>query len=201
MRSRLTSGRVMAVTGVLAILIALAVGGIGIAQGSSQPPRHPAKAAKAKPKRHALDVDYKSGQVDVIGEGEGSSDLQSSDEATLTGPPFAGHTAEVDESRFFTYTNRDEIPHHDFSGREQVSFEVAVFASSKFKGRATGKLRGLYDYAVDSEGNPLNPITGVITSGSGTFKGAGGRFTVLDFHPTNNDPVRYAAHWKGFIRY
>jgi hypothetical protein len=189
-----------AVAPVVAVVVTLVVGGVGAAQGSAPAPQGHAKASKSK-KRHALDVDYRSGFVDVVGEGEGPSDVEFSDEATLTGRPFGRHKAELNESRFFTYNSPHEIPRMDYSGREQVSFEALVFGSSKFKGRPTGKLRGLYDYAVDSEGNPLDPITGVITSGGGTFRGAGGRFTVLGLHTTNNDPVKLAAHWKGFIRY
>ena len=186
---------------IAAAVVALAVGGMGIARGSSDLSTERAKAAKSKKKRHALDVDYKTGQIDVISEGEGLSDVQFSDKAKLAGRPFGSYKAHLEEDRFFTFNAPNQVPRMDFSGTEQVSFKAAVYASKKFRGRPTGKFRGVYNYSLDSDGNILNPITGVITSGSGTFKGAGGRFDVLDLHRTSNDPERLGGHWTGFIRY
>jgi len=186
---------------IAAVVVALLAGSIGIAQGSSDPPTDRAKAAKGKKKRHTLDVAYKTSQIDVVGEGEGSSDVQSSDDAKLAGRPFGVYKAHLDEDRFFTYKVPGQIPRNDYSGTENVSFKAAVFANPKFRGRATGTFRGFYNYSLDSDGNILSPITGVITSGTGTFKGAGGRFDVLGLVRTSNDPERQAGHWKGFIRY
>jgi hypothetical protein len=185
---------------VAAVVVALSAGGMGIAQGSSHPPSDRAKAAKGK-KRHTLDVAYKTSQIDIVGEGEGSSDAELSDDAKLQGRPFGVYKAHLDEDRFFTYTVPNQIPRSDYSGSESVSFKAAVFADPKFRGRTTGTFRGLYTYSLDSDGNILSPITGVITSGTGTFKGAGGRFDVLGLVRTSHDPERQAGRWRGFIRY
>jgi hypothetical protein len=182
---------------VVAVVVALSVGGMGIAQGSSHASTDRAKAAKAK-KRHQLDVDYKTGFIDVVGEGEGSSDVQFSDEAKLAGRPFGSYKAHLDEDRFFTYTTPNQIPRMDYSGSENVSFTAVVAGDGRSSG---GKFRGFYSFSLDADGNILNPISGVITSGSGKFKGAGGRFDVLDLHRTSTNPERQGGHWKGFIRY
>jgi hypothetical protein len=183
---------------IVAVVVTLTVGGIGIAQGSSHPSDYPAKAAKGKKKRHALDVDYKTNEITVISEGEGSSDVQLSDEAKLAGRPFGSFKAQLHENRFFTWNIPSQNPRTDYSASEQVSFKAGVFGSATSK---DSTFRGFWNYSRDSEGNFLNPITGVITGGSGKLKGAGGTFEVLDLHDTSTDPERQAGHWKGFIRY
>ena len=183
---------------IVAVVVALSVGGVGIAQGSSHPSDYPAKSAKGKKKRHALDADYKTEQVDVISEGEGSSDVQLSDHAKLAGRPFGSIKADLLENRFFTWNIPGQIPREDFSASEQVSFKAVVGAPRQ---PPLGTFRGFWNYSQDSEGNILNPITGVITSGSGKFKGAVGTFEVLGLYAFHTDPAQYKGHWTGFIRY
>lgn len=178
---------------VVAVVI-LSMGGMGIAQGSSHPS---ANAAKGKKKRHTLDADWKTGPQDIIGEGERGADLEGTDEAKLVGRPFGKGKALLDESSRFNYNHPDEIPRNDYSGEYRVSFDADVFEGGQFQ----GTFSGFYDYSVDSEGNPSTVPTGQIAGGTRRFKGATGSFTVEDFHSTSNDPVKYAGHWQGSIRY
>jgi hypothetical protein len=178
---------------IVAVVVILSVGGIGIAQGSAHPA---ANAAKGKKKRHTLEADWKTGPQDVIGEGERGADLEGTDDAKLVGRPF-WKKALLDERFRFTYNHPGEIPRMDYGGEYHVTFDGDVIGGGKF----LGAFRGFYDYSVDSEGNPSTVPTGKITGGSRKFKGATGSFTVQDFQRTGDDPVRYAGRWKGSIRY
>src|SRR5262245_55966401 len=91
---------------IVAVVAALSVGGIGIAQGSSAWPDHPATAAKKKAKkkkRHALDVAYKSGQIDVIDEGTEKADVVFQAYSKLNGRPFGAFKAHMYEERFLRF--------------------------------------------------------------------------------------------------
>lgn len=171
----------------------LSVGGMGIAQGSSHTS---ASASKAK-KTRTLDAAWKTSPQDIFGEGERGADLEGSDEAKLEGRPFGKGNALLDETFRFTYDHPDEIPRNDYGGRYHVTFDADVIRRGKFR----GTFRGFYDYSVDSEGNPSTVPTGKIIDGGRELKGATGSFTIQDFHVTSNDPVKYAGHWKGSIRY
>ncbi len=179
---------------IVVVAVTLSVAGIGIAQGSSHPS---ANAAKGKKRSHTLDADWKTGPQDVIGEGERGADLEGTDEAKLEGRPFGKGKALLDEEFRFTYNHPDEIPRMDYGGAYHVSFDADVMERGKFQ----GTFSGFYDYSVDSEGNPSTIPAGQITGGNRKFKGATGSFTVQDFHSTSNDPVKYAGHWQGSIRY
>ena len=183
---------------IVAVAVTLSVGGLGIAQGSSQPSDHRGNAATGKKKVHTLDADWKTGPLDVIGEGERGSDVEGTDEAKLVGRPFA-KKALLDEVFTFTYNQPGQLPRIDYSGTYHVTFDADVFSVGGRKFHGT--FRGYYDYSVDSEGNPTAAPTGQITGGSREFQGATGSFTVLDFHNTSNDPVKRAGRWKGSIRY
>ena len=181
---------------IVALVVALSVGGLGIAQGSSRPPDVPANAAKAKKKTYAFNADWKTGPQDVIGEGERGSDVEGTDEAKLRGLPFA-KKALLDELSRFTYDHPDQIPRMDYSGTYHVTFDAGVYDRGMF----LGTFSGFYDYSVDSEGNPTAAPIGRITGGTREFKGAKGSFTVLDLHYTSNDPAKQAGRWKGSISY
>ena len=180
---------------IVAVVVSLSVGSLGIAQGSSGP-SDPADAAKSKKKSHPLNADWKTGPQDVIGEGERGSDVEGTDEAKLRGLPFA-KKALLDELSQFNYNRSGEIPRTDYSGTYHVTFDADVYN----RGRFIGTFSGFYDYSVDTEGNPTAPPTGRITGGTRAFKGATGSFTVLDFHYTSHDPVKTAGRWKGSITY
>jgi hypothetical protein len=175
------------------MVVIASVGGIAIAQGDS---RSSASAAKAK-KTRTLDANWKTGPQDILGEGERGADLEGSDEAKLEGRPFGKGKALLDEYLRVTYNHPNEIPRMDYGGTYHVSFDADVIRRGKFR----GTFRGFYDYSVDSEGNPSTVPTGKIIDGSRELKGATGSFTIQDFHSTSNDPVKYAGHWKGSIRY
>lgn len=181
---------------ILAVAVALFVGGVGIASGSSQTSGNAATAAQAKKKRHVLDAAWKTGPHDVIGEEERGVDVEGTDEAKLVGRPFA-KKALLDELSLLTFNRHGEMPRRDYSGAYHVTFDADVYVHA----RVIGSFKGFYDYSVDAEGNPLAPPVGQITGGNRAFKGASGSFTVLDFHATSNDPVKYAGRWKGSIRY
>lgn len=181
---------------IVAVVVTLSAGGIGIAQGSSHPSDFPANAAKSKKKSYTLDADWKTGPLDVIGEGERGADVEGTDEAKLRGLSFA-KKALLDEVFTLKYNQPGQIPRTDYSGTYHVTFDADVFTGLKFH----GTFRGFYDYSVDSEGNVTAAPTGQITGGSREFKGATGSFTVLDFHNTSNDPVKRAGRWQGTIRY
>jgi hypothetical protein len=175
---------------IVAVVVALSVGGIGIAYGSSHPSAHTAKKAKGKKKNHVLSADYKTSPVSVIDEGPNT--VEFSDDAKLVGRPFGNTKAHLDEDSVVTYNQPQPSP--DFSGTEHTTFKAVFYASGGF-------FRGFYDYSLDSNGNATGPITGVITGGGGTFRGAKGSFQVVDlvaFHP---EAVQYRAHWQGSIRY
>lgn len=175
---------------IVSFVLALSVGGMGIAQATPHPTAHAAK--KGKRKNHVLSVDYKTSPVSVIDE-PGPNTVEFSDDAKLVGRPFGNRKAHLDEDSLVTYNQ--PRPSSDFSGTEHTTFK-AVFYSGP-----GGAFRGFYDFSLDSNGNPTGPITGVITGGGGMFKGATGSFQVLDlvaFHP---ESVQYRAHWQGSIRY
>lgn len=182
---------------IVAVVVALSVGGIGIAQGSSNPSDHLAKAA-AKKKRHTLNVAYKSGQIDVIDEGTETADVVFQAYSKLKGRPFGAFKAQMNEERFLKWNVPNQIPRIDASATVQVTFTAVIRGARKSE---DGRFRGFWNYSQDSAGNILSPITGIISSGSGKFKGAGGRFDVIGIHNTSNDPVRQEARWTGFIRY
>jgi hypothetical protein len=169
-----------------------------MAQGSAQPSDHPAKAAKKKkkgkkPKRRALDVEYKTEQISVTDEG-GSSDVEFGTYSKLLGKPFGAFKPNMDEWRYLNWVVPGQVPRTDFSATVQVTFTASILGQ-------TGRFKGFWNYSQDADGNILHPITGVITSGTGQFKGAGGRFAVLDLHDTGSEIQKQAGHWKGFIRY
>jgi len=174
---------------VVALVVALAAGGVGIAQGSSGPAAQTAKG-KGKKKNHVLSADYKTSPVSVVDETENS--VEFSDDAKLVGRPFGNTKAHLTEDAVLTYNQ--PRPSQDFSGTQHTTFKAEFFASG-------ATFRGYYDYTVDSNGDPSGPINGVITGGSGTYRGAKGHFQVLDlvaFHP---ESVQYRGHWQGSIRY
>ena len=175
---------------IVAVAVALSIGGIGIAYGSSHPSAHPAKKGKGKKKRHVLSADYKTSPVSVVDEGPNT--VEFSDDAKLVGRPFGNLKAHLTEDSVVTYNQ--PRPSSDFSGTEHTTFKADFFSSGAF-------FRGFYDYSLDSNGDPTGPITGVITGGRGTFRGAKGSFQVADlvaFHP---ESVQYRGHWQGSIRY
>jgi hypothetical protein len=176
---------------IVAVVAALSVGGIGIAYGSSHPSAHPAKKAKGKKKNHVLSADYKTAPVSVIDE-PGPNTVEFSDDAKLVGRPFGNTKAHLDEDSLLTYNQ--PRPSQDYSGTEHTTFKAVFYASG-------ATFRGFYDFSLDSNGNPTGPVTGVITGGSGTYRGAKGSFQVLNlvaFHP---ESVQYMGHWQGSIRY
>ena len=175
---------------IVAAAVALSVGGIGIAYGSAHPSAHPAKSGKGKKKRHVLSADYKTSPVSVVDEGPNT--VEFSDDAKLVGRPFGNLKAHLTEDSVLTYNQ--PRPSSDFSGTEHTTFKAVFFSSGAF-------FRGFYDYSLDANGDPTGPITGVITGGRGTFRGAKGSFQVVDlvaFHP---ESVQYRGHWQGSIRY
>jgi hypothetical protein len=182
---------------IVALVITLSVGGIGIAQGSSHLSTDRAKAAKGKKKRHKLDAEFKTGPLDVLSEGEFGADYEGSDEAKLLGRPFGTKKAHLDERLLFTYNQQGQIPQTDYSGTGHVTFDADVIGGGKFH----GTFRGFYDYSTDVNGQPSGPVNGRITGGSRMFKGAKGSFTVLDLRYISSDPAKLAGRWKGFIRY
>ncbi len=171
-------------------MVALSVGGLGVAQVSA----HPSPLAKAagKKKAHKLSLDYKTSPIDVIDE-PGAGTVVSSDEAKLTGSPLGRRKAHVDEQDVFTFNVAEQIPRTDYSGTHQIFFKADVFGLGTFSGS--------YDYSVDSDGNPSTPITGVIDSGKRAFRGAKGSFSVLDLVAFHTDPEQLRGRWKGSIRY
>jgi hypothetical protein len=176
---------------IIAVVVAVSVGGIGAAEGSSHPFAGHAEKAKGKKKNHVLSADYKTAPVSVVDEGPNT--VEFSDDAKLVGRPFGSTKAHLDEDSVLTF-NQATIPRTDFSGSEHTTFKAVFFSSG-------GSFRGFYDYAVDSNGDPSGPVTGVITGGRGTFRGAKGSFHVVDlvaFHP---ESVQYKGHWQGSIRY
>jgi hypothetical protein len=181
---------------IIAVVVGLSVGGMGIAQGSSRSPDFPANAATTKKKSHAFNADWTTGPQDVIGEGERGADVEGTDEAKLRGLPFA-KKALLDELYRLTYNHPGQIPRTDYSGTYHVTFDADAYDRGKF----IGAFSGFYDYSFDSEGNLTAAPTGRITGGSRKFKGAKGSFTILDFHNTSHDPVTLAGRWKGSIRY
>ena len=173
---------------IVVVVVALSVGGIGIAYGSSHPSAHPAKKAKGK-KRHVLSADYKTSPVSVIDETPNT--VEFSDDAKLVGRPFGNRKAHLTEDSLVTYNQ--PFPSTDFSGTEHTTFKAVFYSGGSFS--------GFYDYSLDSNGNPSGVINGVITGGGGAFGGAKGSFQVLDlvaFHP---ESVQYRGHWQGSIRY
>jgi hypothetical protein len=61
---------------IAAVVVAMSVGGIGVAYGDSHPSGHPAIKAKGKRKNHVLSVDYKTAPVRVIDESQNTVDVQ-----------------------------------------------------------------------------------------------------------------------------
>jgi hypothetical protein len=176
----------------LSFVLALSVGGIGLAQASQHPPVHAAKKGKGKRKNHVLSADYKTSPVSVIDEPSATS-VEFSDDAKLVGRPFGARKAHLDETALATYNQ--PRPSSDFSGTQHTAFNAEFFSGDG------GGFKGFYDMTLDSNGNATGPINGVITGGSGMFKGAKGSFQVQDlvaFHP---ESVQYRAHWQGSIRY
>jgi hypothetical protein len=175
---------------IVAVVVALSVGGIGVAYGSSHSSANPAKEAKGKKRNHVLSADYKTSPVSVIDE-PGPNSVEFSDEAKLVGRPFGNRKAHLDEDSLLTYNQ--PRPSQDFSGTQHTTFKAVVFD--------LGTFRGFYDYSLDANGDPSGVINGVITGGGGAFRGAKGSFQVLDlvaFHP---ESVQYKGHWQGSIRY
>jgi hypothetical protein len=163
--------------------------GVGVAQGVSQPSAH---SAKGKKKSHKLSADYKTSPVSVIDE-PGPNSVEFSDDAKLVGRPFGNRKAHLDEDSLLTYNQPQ--PSMDFSGTEHTTFKAELFSGD------AGTFRGFYDYSLDSNGNPSGPVTGVITGGSGAFRGAKGSFQIVNLVPFHPESVQYRGHWQGSIRY
>src|SRR3954452_9380002 len=145
------------------VVVALVLGVIGVAYGSSHPSTHPAREAKGK-KSHKLSADYKTAPVSVIDEPTPNT-VEFSDDAKLVGRPFGNLKAHLDEDSLLTYNQADGgSSRTDYSGSYHVTFNAVFYASGS-------KFRGFYDYSVDSNGDPSGPITGRITGGSGRYRG------------------------------
>jgi hypothetical protein len=172
---------------ILAIAVALSVGGVGLAQADSHLSAQAAK--KGKKKRHTLNADYKSGPLGIID--ESANTLTSEDESRLVGQPFGAKKAHLEEVSVLTFTN----PGTDYSGTYHFNFKAVVY------GHHGGGFRGFYDYSVDANGNQSTPVTGTITGGSGTYRGATGSFVVTDLTPFHLENVQYRGHWQGSMRY
>jgi hypothetical protein len=176
---------------IVAVVVALCVGGIGIAHGSPHPLAHPAKKGK---KNHVLSADYKTSPVSVIDE-PGPNTVQFSDDAKLVGRPFGKLKAHLDEDSVLTYNQSSSgSPRTDYSGSYHVTFKAVFYGDG-------ASFRGFYDYSIDSNGDPSSAITGSITGGRGTFRGAKGSFQVLDFVAFHPEATQYKGHWQGSIRY
>jgi hypothetical protein len=174
---------------IVALMVVFLGGGIGVAQGSSHP--SPPLATKATGKKtHVLSVDYKSGRRGI--DNTTPTTTQLDDQGRIAGRPFGGKRVEVDELIVDTYNSPNCIPF--CSGTEHTTFKIDAFPR--------GKVRGFYDFSFGSDGNPSTPITGSITGGSGTFRGAKGSFQVVNRVAVHiGDTTGYTAHWQGSIRY
>ena len=180
---------------IVAVVVALSVGGMGVAYGSSQRSTHLAIKAKGKKKNHVLSADFKTAPVSVVDEPTPNT-VEFSDDAKLVGRPFGNRKAHLTEDSLLTYNQPSSgSSRTDFSGTQHTTFK-AVF----YNGEAGG-FRGSYDYSLDSNGDPSGPIAGVITGGSGTFRGAKGSFQVVDFVAFHPEATQYKAHWQGSMRY
>src|SRR4029077_3679544 len=178
---------------IVAAVVALSVGGIGIAHGSSHPTVVQAKKAKGK-KNHKLSADYKTAPVSVIDEPTANT-VEFSDDAKLVGRPFGNLKAHLDEDSLLTYNQPSTgTTRTDYSGSFHVTFKAVFYSDGSF-------FRGFYDYSVDSNGDPSSPITGAITGGRGTYRGAKGSFQVLNFEAFHPESTQYRGHWQGSIRY
>jgi hypothetical protein len=177
---------------IVAVVVALCVGGIGIAHGNTHPSAHLAK--KGKKKNHVLSADYKTSPVSVIDE-PGPNTVEFSDDAKLVGRPFGNLKAQLDEDSLLTYNQSSSgSPRTDYSGTYHVTFKAVFYGDG-------ASFRGFYDYSIDSNGDPSSAITGSITGGRGTFRGAKGSFQVLDFVAFHPEATQYKGHWQGSIRY
>src|SRR3954451_21621119 len=169
---------------VVAVLVALSVGGGGIAYGRSHGSKDPAMKAKGKKKNHRLSADYKTAPVSVIDEPSANA-VEFSDDAKLVGRPFGNLKAHLDEDSLLTYNQADGgSSRTDYSGSYHVTFNAVFYASGS-------KFRGFYDYSVDSNGDPSGPITGRITGGSGRYRGAKGTFQILNFVAFHPEATQY----------
>jgi hypothetical protein len=178
---------------IVAAVVALSVGGIGIAHGSSHPTVDHAKKAKGK-KNHKLSADYKTAPVSVIDEPTANT-VEFSDDAKLVGRPFGNLKAHLDEDSVLTYNQASNgSPRTDYSGSYHVTFKAVFYSDG-------ASFRGSYDYSIDSNGNPSSAITGEITGGRGKFRGAKGNFQVVDFVAFHPEATQYMGHWQGSIRY
>jgi hypothetical protein len=179
---------------IVAVVVALSVGGIGNASGNSHASADPAIKAKGKKKNHVLSADYKTAPVSVIDEPTPTT-VEFSDDAKLVGRPFGNLKAHLDENSVLTYNQPiTGSSRTDYSGSFHVTFKAVFFSDGAF-------FRGFYDYSVDSNGDPSGPITGSITGGKGTFRGAKGSFQVVDFVAFHPESTQYKGHWQGSIRY
>ena len=82
----------------------------------------------------------------------------------------------------------------DIAGSMNVTFKADLIGTPS-------DFRGFYDFSLDANGNPSSAITGTITGGHGTFRGATGSFQVLNRVITTPEKSAYTAHWRGSIRY
>jgi hypothetical protein len=175
------------------VVLALSVGGIGVAYGSSHPSANPAVKAQGK-KNHKLSADYKTAPVSVIDEPTPTT-VEFSDDAKLVGRPFGNLKAHLDEDSVLTYNQPSNgSPRTDYSGSYHVTFKAVFYSDGAF-------FRGFYDYSIDSNGNPSSAITGMITGGRGTYRGAKGSFQILNFEAFHPESTQYRGHWQGSIRY
>ena len=178
---------------IVAVVVALSVGGIGIAYGSPYPSADHAKKAKGR-KNHRLSADYKTAPVSVIDEPTPNT-VEFSDEAKLVGRPFGKLKAHLDEDSVLTYNQASNgSPRTDYSGSYHVTFKAVFYSDG-------ASFRGFYDYSIDSNGDPSSAITGKITGGRGTFRGAKGSFQILNFEAFHPEATQYRGHWQGSIRY
>ncbi len=151
----------------------------------------PAASSQANKTGHILSLDYSFRSTDVT-EGPGGK-VTMYGAGTIEGKPFGKQKGRLSEAKVFT-PNPNNGP-YDFSGSVHATFSVS------FAGR--GGIRGFYDFSRDSDGAYSSAEPGVITGGTGDFKGATGKFVVPNNIPTPCGCERptYTAHWKGSIRF
>ena len=113
---------------VVAVVVAVSVGGIGARARQLAPVGSSAKA-KGKKKNHVLSADYKTSPVSVIDETENS--VEFSDDAKLVGRP-SDSTAPSDEDSVLTYNQPRPSP--DFSGTEHTTFKAVFYAIALLQG-------------------------------------------------------------------
>jgi hypothetical protein len=152
-------------------------------------------ASSAKKTSHRLSVAFFYRVLDSCG----ATDNVLCGEGTIRGRPFGKRTAELEVVSTETLVpNPNGGVREDWSGTGHATFTVTFTRHRHVKGR----IRGHYDYTLDTEANPSSNEPGVITGGSGVFKGAKGKFVIPNrpLLPGSERPT-YQGHWEGSIRY